>query len=39
MDSEGSYPEDSINFKVVSRLKEISDMSNEEEESDEQDEG
>lgn len=27
MDDEGNYPEDTINFKVVSRLKEISDMS------------
>ena len=27
MDDEGNYPEGTINFKVVSRLKEISDMS------------
>ena len=27
MDKEGNYPEGTINFKVVSRLKEISDMS------------
>jgi len=27
--AEGQYPEDSINFKAVARLKEISDMSNE----------
>ncbi len=26
IDGEGSYPEDTINFKVVSRLKEISDL-------------
>ena len=26
MDDEGNYPEGTINFKVVSRLKEISDM-------------
>jgi len=26
MDKEGNYPEDTINFKVVARLKEISDM-------------
>ncbi|HBA66335.1 MAG TPA: hypothetical protein DCZ48_09220, partial [Methylococcaceae bacterium] len=30
MDSEGNYPEDSINFKAISRLKEISDMAHEE---------
>ena len=32
MDAESCYPEDSINFKVVSRLKEISDMTSEDEE-------
>ncbi len=30
MDSEGNYPEGSINFKAISRLKEISDMAHEE---------
>lgn len=29
LDHEGHYPEDSINFKAISRLKEISDMANE----------
>ena len=32
MDKEGNYPEQSINFKVVSRLKEISEMDDDEEE-------
>jgi predicted ATP-dependent protease len=32
MDKEGNYPEDTINFKVVSRLKEISDMDSDDEE-------
>jgi len=31
-DDEGNYPEDTINFKVVSRLKEIADLAAEEEE-------
>jgi len=26
LDSEGAYPETSINFRAISRLKEISDM-------------
>jgi predicted ATP-dependent protease len=30
LDSEGLYPEDSINFKAISRLKEISDMATDE---------
>jgi len=34
MDAEGEYPEGSINFNVVSRLKEISDMASEEDEED-----
>lgn len=29
MDSEGNYPEDSINFKAISRLKEISELASE----------
>jgi len=32
MNAEGNYPEGSINFNVVSRLKEISDMANEDDE-------
>jgi len=32
MDKEGNYPEDTINFKVVSRLKEIADMDSGDEE-------
>jgi len=32
MDKEGNYPEQSINFKVVSRLKEISEMDDDDEE-------
>ncbi|NOQ77259.1 MAG: ATP-dependent protease, partial [Methylococcaceae bacterium] len=39
MDAEGGYPEGSINFNVVSRLKEISDMANEEDEEEENEEG
>jgi len=30
INAEGQYPEDSINFKAVARLKEISDMSGDE---------
>ena len=30
MDEEGNYPENSVNFKAISRLKEISDMAHEE---------
>ena len=29
IDEEGNYPEDSVNFKAISRLKEISDMAHE----------
>jgi predicted ATP-dependent protease len=32
MDNEGNYPKDTINFKVVSRLKEISDMTSDDSE-------
>lgn len=32
LDSEGLYPEDSINFKAISRLKEISDMAGDDKE-------
>jgi hypothetical protein len=32
---EGSYPENSINFKAISRLKEISDMSADDEKEEE----
>jgi predicted ATP-dependent protease len=35
LDGEGNYPEDSINFKVISRLKEISDMAADEEDKEE----
>jgi len=31
-DPDGNYPENSINFKAISRLKEISDMANVDEE-------
>jgi len=31
-DSNGEYPEDSLNFKAISRLKEISDLGNDKEE-------
>ncbi|NOQ12912.1 MAG: AAA family ATPase [Methyloprofundus sp.] len=31
-DSNGAYPEDSLNFKAISRLKEISDLGNDKEE-------
>ncbi len=37
MDKEGNYPEQSINFKVVSRLKEISEMADDDEESNDKD--
>jgi hypothetical protein len=30
IDEAGNYPEDSINFKAISRLREISDMAHEE---------
>jgi hypothetical protein len=32
MNNEGQYPENSINFKAVERLKEISDMSDDDKE-------
>jgi predicted ATP-dependent protease len=35
LDSEGLYPEDSINFKAISRLKEISDMATDEDDKEE----
>jgi predicted ATP-dependent protease len=35
LDSEGMYPEDSINFKAISRLKEISDMAGDEDDKEE----
>ncbi|WP_340121097.1 ATP-binding protein [Methylobacter svalbardensis] len=35
LDGEGLYPEDSINFKAISRLKEISDMATDEEDKEE----
>ncbi|MGZ5010601.1 MAG: Lon protease family protein [Methylobacter sp.] len=35
LDSEGMYPEDSINFKAISRLKEISDMATDEDDKEE----
>jgi len=35
LDSEGLYPEDSINFKAISRLKEISDMAGDEDDKEE----
>lgn len=34
MDDKGNYPEETLNFEVVSRLKEISDMTDEHEEED-----
>jgi predicted ATP-dependent protease len=34
LDSEGCYPENSINFKAISRLKEISDMATDEDKDD-----
>ncbi|MEY3787614.1 MAG: hypothetical protein RLZ75_1821, partial [Pseudomonadota bacterium] len=34
-DSEGFYPENSINFKAISRLKEISDMATDEDDKEE----
>ncbi len=34
LNDEGDYPEDSINFKVVSRLKEISDMTSDDDDED-----
>jgi len=36
MNNEGQYPEGSINFNVVSRLKEISDMAHEDENEDDE---
>jgi len=36
-DAQGRYPEDSLNFKVISRLKEISDLGNDKEEDEESD--
>ncbi|MEE7628143.1 ATP-binding protein [Methylobacter sp. Wu8] len=35
LDSEGMYPENSINFKAISRLKEISDMATDEDDKEE----
>jgi len=35
LDGEGMYPEDSINFKAISRLKEISDMATDEDDKEE----
>jgi len=37
-DSNGEYPEDSLNFKAISRLKEISDLGNDKEEDNHEDE-
>ncbi len=37
MNAEGQYPENSINFKAVARLKEISDMSADDDKSSEED--
>ncbi len=36
LNDEGDYPEDSINFKVVSRLKEISDLAHDEDDDEEE---
>jgi predicted ATP-dependent protease len=36
LDKEGNYPEETINFKVVSRLKEISDMASDGEDGDDE---
>jgi predicted ATP-dependent protease len=36
LDKEGNYPEETINFKVVSRLKEISDMASDSEDGDDE---
>jgi hypothetical protein len=36
MNAEGEYPENSINFKAVERLKAISDMSSEDDKSTEE---
>jgi len=35
LDGEGLYPEESINFKAISRLKEISDMAGDEDDKEE----
>ncbi len=36
MDEQGNYPQDTLNFKVIRRLKEISDLSNERDDEDEE---
>ena len=36
MDDDGNYPEGSINFRAVSRLKEIYDLEKDKEENDEE---
>jgi len=39
VDSEGLFPENSINFKAISRLKEISDMAGDDDEDDKEEGG